>query len=179
MIHRLTHVLLGAALILPANATEPTENRGELFKDWRTKLASASESLAAGDDERAGELYRSVLEESRIRGENGILVARAADGLADLHRARHRFELAVPLYERSAAMWTRLLGDSQPRRAVTLHNLGICYVELADWPAAEEVLLQALSVWREHGEPQRMRETQQVLDAALERRTIPWGAETR
>ena len=46
-------------------------------------------------------------------------------------------------------------------------------------PAAEEVLLQALSVWREHGEPERMRETQQVLDAALERRTIPWGAETR
>ena len=179
MIHRLTHVLLGAALILPANATEPTKNRGELFKDWRARLASAAESFAAGDDERAGELYRSVLEESRIRGENGILVARAADGLADLHRTRHRFELAAPLYERSAAMWTRLLGDSQPRRAVTLHNLGICYVELADWPAAEEVLLQALSVWREHGEPERMRETQQVLDAALERRTIPWGAETR
>ena len=154
---------------------EDGNNRGELFQDWRQRLDSAGQALRRGDDEQAVDLYGSILSEAEAREEEGLLVARAADGLADLYREQRRFDLAAPLYERSVALWTRLLGVSQPRRAVTLHNLGICYVELADWPAAERVLRAALTVWRDAGEPPaRISETEKVLGAALEHRSIPW-----
>jgi tetratricopeptide (TPR) repeat protein len=156
-------------------AAESVKTRGELFQDWRGRLESAAQSKNRGDDEQAIDLYESILSEAESRHETGLLVARAVDGLADLYREQHRFDLASPLYERAVESWTRLLGASQPRRAVSLHNLGICYVELADWPAAERVLREALTVWHEGGHAaERIIETQKVLDAALARRPIPW-----
>ncbi|NIM63504.1 MAG: tetratricopeptide repeat protein [Acidobacteria bacterium] len=146
-----------------------------MFDDWRGRLETAAQAREGGDDARAVELYASILEEAEERRERGLLVARAVDGLADLYREQHRFDLATPLYERAAGMWTRLLGTAQPRRAVTLHNLGVCYVELARWPDAERVLNDALQVWREGGHPaERIAETRKVLDAATARRPIPW-----
>jgi len=154
---------------------EAEVSRGELLQDWRQRLESAAGAVSRGDDDEATGLYRSILGEAETRDEDGLLVARAADGLADLYRRQHRFALAAPLYERSVSLWTRLLGVAQPRRAVSLHNLGICYVELADWPAAERVLREALTVWRDSGAPAaRVEETQNVLDAARGRRSIPW-----
>ena len=156
--------------------TEAGRSRSELFQDWRQRLESAAQAARRGDDdEQAVALYGSILNEAETREEEGLLVARAVDGLADLYREQHRFDLAAPLYARSVELWTRLLGVSQPRRAVTLHNLGICYVELANWPAAQRVLREALMVWRDVGESAaRIRQTEKVLDAALKRRSIPW-----
>lgn len=153
---------------------QTTKTRGELFQDWRGRLESAEQARKSDDDERATELYSSILSEARTREETGLLVARAQDGLADLYREQHRFDLAAPLYERAVESWTRLLGPSQPRRAVSLHNLGVCYVELADWAAAERVLRDALVVWNDGERRDRIAETQRVLDAALARRSIPW-----
>ncbi len=168
-----------AALLVSLLASGPQaadeKSRADTFREWRVVLESAYQARQEGDDDRAVELYGSILAEADAREETGMLVARAVDGLADLYREQHRFELAAPLYERSVESWTRLLGASQPRRAVSLHNLGICYVELSQWDAAERVLTAALAVWRDggrHGD--RFAETQKVLDAALARRSIPW-----
>jgi len=167
------------ALILLSTAgvglsAEPVKSRAELFQDWRARLEAAAAAGNRGEAEQAIELYGSILDEAEARRESGLLVARAADGLADLYRERHRFDLAAPLYERSVEAWARLLGEGQPRRAVSLHNLGICYVELADWAAAERVLREALAVWHAGGHGNRIAETEKVLDAALARRSIPW-----
>ena len=121
---------------------------------------------------------RSILDEAEALNEDGILVARAADGLADVYRTRHRFDLAAPLYERSAALWKRLLGTAQPRLAVTYHNLGVCYVELARWDNAERVLRDALMIWQASGNRARGEETEKALRAALEHRTLPWRSDS-
>jgi tetratricopeptide (TPR) repeat protein len=175
MAYRVASVLMCLVSMSSASGAEAGLSRGELFQDWRQRLESAAQAVHRGDDEQAVALFGSILNEAETRGEEGLLVARAADGLADLYREQHHFDLAAPYYVRSAELWKRLLGDSQPRRAVTLHNLGICYVELADWPAAERVLRDALTVWRDAGESVvRIRETEKVLEAALAHRSIPW-----
>jgi tetratricopeptide (TPR) repeat protein len=177
---RMAFTWLGLLALCTGVAAETTPSRGDLFQEWRLRLDSADRAIERGEDEAAIRHYDSILNDAEQRGEDGLLVARATDGLADLHRMRHRYDLAAPLYERSAARWARLLGANQPRRAVTLHNLGICYVELADWPAAERALREALTLWQLAGVPEtRSRETQKVLDAALARRSIPWGDVSR
>ena len=177
MSYRVACVLIGLGAMASGFDAQAVKSRGELFQDWRGRLESAAQAQARGDDDRAIDLYGSILSEAESRREEaGLLVARAVDGLADVYREQHRFDLAAPLYERSVEAWTRLLGASQPRRAVTLHNLGVCYVELADWAAAERVLREALAVWRDGGHPaQRIAETEKVLVAARARRSIPWN----
>ncbi len=168
-------ITLCVALLASGPQAASQKSRADLFREWRDGLHAAHQARLSGDHDRAAELYGSIVAEAEAREEDGLLVARALDGLADLYRERHRFDLAAPLYERAVESWTRLLGESQPRRAVSLHNLGICYVELEAWDAAERVLTAALEVWRRgesHGE--RVAETQTVLDAALARRSIPW-----
>lgn len=166
--------MLGLLSMTAGPGAETEKSRAELFQDWRQRLEAAAQATHRGEDAQAVEFYDSILDEAQTRGEDGLLVARAVDGLADLYREQHRFDLAAPLYERSVDAWTRLLGAAQPRRAVTLHNLGICYVELADWPAAERVLREALTVWRDTGKAQRVLQTEKVLEAALARRPIAW-----
>ena len=174
MSQRVAWVMICLGSMTSGFVAEAAKRRGEVFQYWRGRLESATQAINRGDDEQAIELYGSILSEAESRQESGLLVARAVDGLADLYREQHRFDLAAPLYERAVDSWTRLLGASQPRRAVTLHNLGVCYVELADWPAAERVLRQALAVWHDGEHLERISETEKVLDAALARRSIPW-----
>ena len=181
---RLACTLVGSLWVTAAavdvGPSAGVSGRGELFNDWRGRLESAHQASVQGEYDQAIQLYGSILSDAEARGEEGLLVARAADGLADLHRERHQFDVAAPLYERSVRLWTSLLGKSQPRRAVSLHNLGICYVELNDWSAAERVLREALTVWRDTHAPQaRTRETEKVLDAAIHRHSIPWKTTTR
>lgn len=174
MLQRLPFSIVALVFLFAPAGAQPTQ-RAERLEDWRARLGQA---LAQDGSDRAIELYRSILDEAESGGDDGILVARAVDGLADVYRERHRFDLARPLYERSAAQWKRLLGPLQPRLAVSLHNLGICYVELARWDAAERVLRQARGIWRAAGDETRDSETEKALRAALERRAIPWTQTT-
>ncbi len=165
-----------ALLVVTTPVAAEEKSRGEQLRQWRVQLEAARQAWQENDDSRAIEIYAAILAEAEARHEDGMLVARAVDGLADVYREQHRFDLAAPLYERSVESWTRLLGEAQPRRGVSLHNLGICYVELGDWAAAERVLDGALAVWRSAERyAGRIAETQRVLDAALARRSIPWN----
>ena len=168
MLRRIAIVLIGLAVV-PCAAEPPT--RAERLQDWRGRLVRASEF---GDTDAAVVLYRSILDEAASLDENGMLVARAADGLADVYRGRRRFDLAAPLYERSLHLWRILLGAHQPRTAVTLHNLGVCYVQLERWDLAERVLRESLGLWRTGNHEERAAETDKALRAALEKRRIPW-----
>jgi len=93
--------------------------------------------------------YREVIEQAAGAADEGLPVARAIDGLADLCRDRGRLSEAALLYERSAAMWERLLGPGQPRLAVTQHNLGAVYLSMGKLQQAEERFLGALAIWEE------------------------------
>jgi len=94
-------------------------------------------------------LYRGVIEQAARAEDEGLPVARAVDGLADICRDRGRLPEAASLYERSAAMWARLLGPNQPRLAVTQHNLGAVYLSMGERRQAEERFLRALAIWEE------------------------------
>lgn len=163
------------ALVAPTHGFEST--RAELFREWSERLDRASAAMQRGEKDAAVGEYEAILGEAAARAEEGILVARAEDGLGDVLRERHDFAGATPHYERSAESFKRLLGESQPRLAVTLHHLGLCYVETGRWTEAETVLRETLRIWRASGAADgRVRETEEILDAALERRTIPWDA---
>ena len=170
MLERFAAVVVGLTLVVPVAASAP-DSRAERLRDWRVTLDHA----AGLDDEQASAaLYRSILDEAARLGDQGILVARATDALADLHRRKQRFALAVPLYERSTEMWARLLGPEQPRLAVSLHNLGVRYVELARWEAAERALNAAAAIWLRHDDNGFLEHTNRALRAAREHRKIPW-----
>jgi len=50
-------------------------------------------------------------------------------------------------YLRAVELWTGLLGDDQPRVAVTLHNLAAVRMERGDLAAAEAPLKRALGIF--------------------------------
>lgn len=126
-----------------------SQERAALLDDWRARLDSAEELVNQEKAEQAEALYRALLDEAARAENEGLLVARAADGLADLYRTGGRHAEAAALYRRSAAMWERLLGPRQPRLAVTLHNLGTVCLELGEAEEAERHLEQALAIWEE------------------------------
>jgi tetratricopeptide (TPR) repeat protein len=124
-----------------------SQERAALLEDWRAKLDAAEELSRQEEVGRAEALYRDVLDEAAGRESEGLLVARAADGLADLYRLEGRLAEAAELYRRAAAMWERLLGPRQPRLAVTLHNLGTVCLKLGEAQEAERHLKRALAIW--------------------------------
>jgi len=127
-------------------ASRPRAARMDL---WRAQIVEAERAVAEGRQREAEGLYRGVIEQAREVEDPGLLAARAVDGLADLCRREDRLEEARELYERSLAMWERLLGPRQPRLAVTLHNLGVVETQRGEYAAADAHLLRALSIWEE------------------------------
>jgi tetratricopeptide (TPR) repeat protein len=126
-----------------------SQERAALLDDWRARLDRAEELAEQDKDDQAADIYRELLDEAAREENEGLLVARAADGLADLYRAGGRHAEAAGLYRRSAAMWEQLLGPRQPRLAVTLHNLGTVCAELGEAEEAERHLERALAIWEE------------------------------
>jgi tetratricopeptide (TPR) repeat protein len=126
-----------------------SQERAELLDDWRSRLDSAEELASGGKADQAEALYLDLLDEAARAENEGLLVARAADGLADLYRMGGRHTEAAALYRRSAVMWERLLGPRQPRLAVTLHNLGTVCLELGLAEEAERHLVRALAIFEE------------------------------
>jgi tetratricopeptide (TPR) repeat protein len=126
-----------------------SRERAALLEDWRTKLEAAEELSEREEFDRAEALYLELLDDAARSESEGLLVARAADGLADLYRLQERPSEAAELYRRAVAMWDRLLGPGQPRLAVTLHNLGTVCLKLGERGEAERHLKRALAIWEE------------------------------
>lgn len=137
--------LVAAGLVLgPAVAAT---DHGIATREVKARLELAEELLREGPSAHA----RSVLEDAAdlaLRlGEPNLLRARAVDRLADLDRLEGRFDDAGARYERSAEMWRVLLGEQQPRLAVTLHNLGAVRLAQGRLDDADRAFRAALPIW--------------------------------
>lgn len=143
-------VLLSLLLFAPLWANElPRESKPRAARHaaWRADLAAADRAAREGLSARAETLYRQVLRQAEECGDGTLLLARAADGLADLCRDAGRHEEARTLYLRSIAVWEETLGPGQPRMAISLHNLGTVEMELQRYEEADVHLRQALRIW--------------------------------
>lgn len=141
-------IAFAVALALPAlGAGRPSAERAETVRAVSTDLDAAAAALDGGRADEAAALYRGALDAARSLGSADLLVARAADGLADVHRLAGRFGDAEPLYVEAARLLERSLGPAQPRLATTLHNLGVTRWRDGRPAAALPVLRRALSIW--------------------------------
>ena len=148
-IHLSLVVALAAFQVHAGEYPSWSQERAALLDDWRARLDAAEELSRQKQTEQAEALYRDLLDEAARRESEGLLVARAADGLADIYRIEGRSAEAAELYRRAAEMWERLLGPRQPRLAVTLHNLGTVCLKLGESTEAEQHLNRALAIWEE------------------------------
>ena len=123
------------------------ESRGRIVERLRSTLARAELALEEGALDRAATLFRAAREDATSLGPLNLPLARATDGLADVHRLEGRPRQAVELYRRSAALWESLLGPRQPRLATTLHNLAAAYEALNRPDLAAPQLHRALEIW--------------------------------
>ena len=92
-------------------------------------------------------MFREAREDAASLGPASLPLARATDGLADVHRMQGRPGRAAELYRRSAALWISLLGPRQPRLATTLHNLAAVYEAQNRPELALPQLRRALEIW--------------------------------
>jgi tetratricopeptide (TPR) repeat protein len=153
------------------------DSRGATLERLRATLNEAERELDDGRLARAGELYRQAREEAAGLGDANLPLARALDGLADVHRLAGRPADAAQLYLRSAALWERLLGERQPRLAITLHNLGVVYLAQDRPDLAAPQLRRAMGIWSETlgpTSPQAL-ETERTLGRIEAQRRAPGG----
>jgi tetratricopeptide (TPR) repeat protein len=137
---------LVTSLAVAGVAAEASMEGGTLERLRRT-LGEADRERDSGHLERAAALYRRARDEASGLGKANLPLARALDGLADVHRLSGRPTESAPLYLRSAAMWESLLGGDQPRLATTLHNLGLVYLAQGRSDLAAPRLRRALEIW--------------------------------
>ena len=55
------------------------------------------------------------------------MLAQSLNNLAELHRLRGDYELALSLFNRSLEVWESALGKNHPNVAITLNNLAALY----------------------------------------------------
>jgi tetratricopeptide (TPR) repeat protein len=136
--------LVWLALVGPATAASA---RGPLTERLRETLAEADRERDLGRLERADRLYREVRRASSALGDVNLPLARALDGLADVHRLSGRPDEAARDYLRSIELWESLLGPRQPRVAASLHNLAVARLEQGRPDLAAVDLRRALGIW--------------------------------
>jgi tetratricopeptide (TPR) repeat protein len=125
----------------------PAETRGRLVERLHTGLAEADRELSAGRLDRAAVLFERASDDATRLGPANLPLARALDGLADVHRLEGRPARAVDLYLRSIEIWETVLGPGQPRLATSLHNLGVAYLALDRPDEAAAQWRRALVIW--------------------------------
>jgi len=160
-------------LLVVVTGVAAAGQRGAALERLRATLDQAQESLESGRLERAAVLFRQARDDSSALGPTSLPLARATDGLADVHRRTGRLREAATLYEQSAGLWESLLGEQQPRLATTLHNLGAVQLALERPDLAELPLRRALEIWEATFGP----ESEQALNTrrlwSRARRTSP------
>ena len=149
--------------------------RAEQHAAWRAMLSASDEALGDGRWDEAEAGLVAVIEQARAVEHEGLLLARAVDRLADLRREKDELDEAERLYRESAALWTRLLGESQPRLGVTLHNLGVVYLTQERLAEARDSLERALVIFESsmgHDSAHANR-TRQLLQTLDRQRSVP------
>jgi tetratricopeptide (TPR) repeat protein len=170
-----TSLCLVLSLALPATAQHMPSGsrpRAERHAGWRSLLDDGERAMTERNWDAAESAFVSVIDDARTAGDRGLLLARALDGLADLRREIGRLQEAGELYLESADLLERVLGSRQPRLALTLHNLGVVYVEQERFDEAEAPLERALLIFEEAmgADSPQAASTRQVLDVLESRR---------
>lgn len=140
-------IAVGSFQLQASAIPQRSAERARLFDEWRKTLEAADGARSERQHTEAAAFYRSVIESAEASHPRHLLVARAIDGLADVHRMQQRWNEAAAGYARSAAMWADLLGADQPRRAVSLHHLGMAQMELEQLAAAEQSFGEARRIF--------------------------------
>jgi len=139
-------LLLGLSTAFAGNP----EARGltvESASDLRLRLRNAEAAVTSGRTAEAAALFNDTIDDAVRLNQRGLLLARALDGLAELEYAQQRLPEAESLYLRSIPLFRELLGPDQPRLAISLHNLGVLYLEQQRFEQAAHELKQALEIW--------------------------------
>jgi tetratricopeptide (TPR) repeat protein len=68
------------------------------------------------------------------------------DNLAELYRRQGRYADAVPLYQRSLAIWEKALGRDHPDAATSLNNLASLYASQGRYAYAEPLYQRSLAL---------------------------------
>ena len=141
-------VALATTVLLAVTGTSaPAETRGRTVEGLRSGLALAERELQAGRLSHAATLYDEARVQALRLGSPNLPLARALDGLADVHRLENRPERAAELYLRSIEIWETIFGPRQPRLATSLHNLGVVCLALDRPDLARTHWLRALEIW--------------------------------
>jgi eukaryotic-like serine/threonine-protein kinase len=105
--------------------------------DWKKAEEGLRESLA---------IYRKALGNKSSESEDVALVL---NNLAMLLKFQNRISEALPLYLESTSMTRKIFGPNHPELASNLNNMGMLYIKVKNYPEAEKLLQEALSIDRE------------------------------
>jgi tetratricopeptide (TPR) repeat protein len=141
-----------ALLVLgtPASAypmPESSTARAARYDAWRARIEVAERAADRGEWDSASSGFSSVVDEGRALSDRSLLLARALDGLGSARSHERRLEEAAGLHEEAARLLSELLGESQPRVAVTFASLGAVYRELGRTADARAAFERAVSIF--------------------------------
>ena len=74
------------------------------------------------------------------------MVGTTLDSLAMLCYSQRKFVEAEPLYQRSLAIWEKVLGPDHPMVATSLYNLAALYTIQKKYEEAEPLYMRALTI---------------------------------
>src|SRR6201999_3310849 len=77
-------------------------------------------------------------------GETSVDTALAYSNIAEVHRIAGRYDRALPLYRKSRAIYTKILGDQHPRVAALLSQEGLILMIQGKLGLADESMQHAL-----------------------------------
>jgi tetratricopeptide (TPR) repeat protein len=138
---------LRTILIVTLAGTAMAGDRAELLRGLRATLNDARQAVDTGELDRAERLYRDAREDAAALSPSNLMLARAIDGLADVHRMREEWDPAAELYAAAIPMWRQLLGPDQPRLATTHNNLAVVHMKRGDDERAAPHLDRAIEIW--------------------------------
>jgi centrosomal protein CEP104 len=140
--------LLVLCALLGQPGSTPAAERAPRVERLRAQLSSAEQALHEQQWAQAEALFADAVGLAEQLSPSNLLLARAADGLADVKRLQGRADEAIVLYQRAISLWERHLGPQQPRLAVSLHNLGAAYLEQGMQDEARTALERALVIFQ-------------------------------
>ena len=117
---------------------------GPLNTSWHTCMNAANNAYKKGAYDYAERMFRAALNEAEDFGPDDPRLAKNMNNLALVYYAQGKYAEAELLFERSLALWKKVMGRDHPDVATSLNNLAGLYD--AQGKYAEAVPLHKLSL---------------------------------